>query len=137
MYSGNTQFGAQPQSGYSGMAGQPPMGQPPMGQQPMGQQPVTYNSVPVASNQVVAINQQLDPNQFKLSPIVVKCPYCFQTTTTTVETSCSCCACCVCFMTGFVLYLCIQSCRGKEYCCQDAVHRCPNCGKDIGFYKAI
>jgi len=125
MYSGNTQFNAQPQAGYSGMAAQP---------QP-GQQPVIVNPVPVATNQVAV--QGVNQEQFKLSPVVTKCPHCFQTITTTVETQCSCCACCVFCMTGLLIYLCIQCCRNKDFCCQDATHKCPNCGKDIAFYKAM
>ena len=126
--------GGNPQAGYSGMNNQIPSsqfsGQP---MQPMQQpQMAPAQVVQIASNQLVD-----DPKKYRLSPVVTKCPHCFQTVTTNVETTCSCCACCVCCMTGLVIYLCIQSCRDKDFCCQDAVHKCPSCQKDIFFYKAM
>ena len=135
MHGGNMQAG-----GYSGMqqpAYQPypnqvpssQFGQPQVVQQPqMGQAQV----VPVTTNQMVN-----DPKKYKLSPVVTKCPHCFQQVTTNVETSCSCCACCCCIISFFVIYACIQCCKGKDICCQDAVHRCPSCQKDIYYYKAM
>ena len=135
MHGGNMQAG-----GYSGMqqpAYQPypnqvpssQFGQPQVVQQPqMGQAQV----VPVTTNQMVD-----DPKKYKLSPVVTKCPHCFQQVTTNVETSCSCCACCCCIISFFVIYACIQCCKGKDICCQDAVHRCPSCQKDIYYYKAM
>ena len=140
MHGGNMQAG-----GYSGMqqpAYQPypnqvpssQFGQPQVIQQPQMAQPQTGQAqvVPITTNQMVD-----DPKKYKLSPVVTKCPHCFQQVTTNVETSCSCCACCVCCLTGFVIYACIQCCRNKDICCQDAVHRCPSCQKDIYFYKAM
>jgi hypothetical protein len=140
MHGGNMQAG-----GYSGMqqpAYQPypnqvpssQFGQPQVIQQPQMAQPQTGQAqvVPITTNQMVD-----DPKKYKLSPVVTKCPHCFQQVTTNVETSCSCCACCVCCMTAFVVYACIQCCRGKDICCQDAVHRCPSCQKDIYYYKAM
>jgi hypothetical protein len=140
MHGGNMQAG-----GYSGMqqpAYQPypnqvpssQFGQPQVIQQPQMAQPQTGQAqvVPITTNQMVDY-----PNKYKLSPVVTKCPHCYQQVTTNVETQCSCCACCVCCMTAFVVYACIQCCRGKDICCQDAVHRCPSCQKDIYYYKAM
>jgi len=129
--------GGNPQAGYSGMNNQIPSsqfsGQPMQPMQPMQQpQMAPAQFVPIASNQLVD-----DPKKYRLSPVVTKCPHCFQTVTTNVETKCSCGACCVCCMTLLVVYLCIQCCRDKDFCCQDAVHKCPSCQKDIFFYKAM
>ena len=91
--------------------------------------------VPVASNQIYVAT--INNNIFKLDPVYLNCPFCRQNITTTVETSFSCLACCICMFTGLTLYLCIQLCRGKDICCQDAIHICPCCGKQLGYYKAI
>lgn len=128
--------GGNPYAGYSGMNNQIPSSQfnvQPQQQvimQPQQMGPV--QAVPITTNQIVD-----DPKKYRLSPVVTKCPHCFQTVTTNVETKCSCCACCVCCMTVLVIYLCIQCCRDKDFCCQDAVHKCPSCQKDIFFYKAM
>jgi hypothetical protein len=140
MHGGNMQAG-----GYSGMqqpAYQPypnqvpssQFGQPQVIQQPQMAQPQTGQAqvVPITTNQMVD-----DPKKYKLSPVVTKCPHCFQQVTTNVETSCSCCACCCCIISIFFIYACIQCCKGKDICCQDAVHRCPSCQKDIYYYKAM
>ena len=135
MHGGNMQAG-----GYSGMQQHPnqvpssQFGQPQVIQQPQMAQPQTGQAqvVPITTNQMVD-----DPKKYKLSPVVTKCPHCFQQVTTNVETSCSCCACCCCIISFFIIYACIQCYKGKDICCQDAVHRCPSCQKDIYYYKAM
>jgi len=114
-----------PSSQYNG---QPQIMQPQEVHQQMG----PPQTVPITTNQMVN-----DPKKYKLSPVVTKCPHCFQTVTTNVETRCSCCACCCCIVGVFFIYACYQCCRDKELCCQDAVHKCPSCQKDIFYYKAM
>ena len=91
--------------------------------------------VPVASNQVFVAT--LNSEIFKLDPVFLNCPFCHQNVTTSVETSFSFCACCLCMCTGLTIYLCIQLCRGKDICCKNAIHICPSCGKQLGYYSAI
>ena len=93
--------------------------------------------VPVTNNQIAVASVIYDNNIFKLNPVLIQCPYCRKNVTTTVEPSFSCCACCVCMFTGLLIFICIQLIRGKEICCQDATHYCPNCNNKIAVYKAI
>ena len=99
-------------------------------------QPPEY-VVPVTNNQIAVASVIYDNKMFKLNPVLIQCPFCRKNVTTTVEPSFSCCACCVCMFTGLLIFICIQLIRGKEICCQDATHYCPNCNNKIGFYKAI
>ena len=99
-------------------------------------QPRPQYVIPVASNQIYAagiINNDI----FGLEPVLITCPFCHQNVTTTVEPSWSCCACLICMFTGLLIFICIQLCRNKHICCQDAVHICPNCNNKVGSYKAI
>ncbi len=81
-------------------------------------------------------NQMMNPNMFKTNPIAMNCGFCNKTITTTVVKKCNCCACCLCWFTGVCFYLCVQACRGKDLCCYDATHTCPNCGNVVGTYIA-
>ena len=99
-------------------------------------QPPEY-VVPVTNNQIAVASVIYENNMFKLNPVLIQCPYCRKNVTTTVEPSFSCCACCVCMFTGLLIFICIQLIRGKEICCQDATHYCPNCNNKIAVYKAI
>ena len=99
-------------------------------------QPPEY-VVPVTNNQIAVASVIYDNKMFKLNPVLIQCPFCRKNVTTTVEPSFSCCACCVCMFTGLLIFICIQLIRGKEICCQDATHYCPNCNNKIAVYKAI
>ena len=99
-------------------------------------QPPEY-VVPVTNNQIAVASVIYDNKMFKLNPVLIQCPFCRKNVTTTVEPSFSCCACCVCMFTGLLIFICIQLIRGKEICCQDATHYCPNCNNKVGIYKAI
>ena len=99
-------------------------------------QPQPQYVVPVASNQIyapVVINSDI----FRLEPVLINCPFCHKNVTTTVEPTFSCCACLLCMCTGLLIFICIQLCRNKQICCQDADHFCPNCNNKIASYRAI
>ena len=93
---------------------------------------------------ILVINQPI-PNRIVVanmakigtSPFSCTCIFCGVPITTSVETSCNCCACLLCCWTGFLLYACIQICSGRDICCCDAIHRCPNCKRVVGTYSAL
>ena len=93
------------------------------------QQPVVTNQVQPQVVNVINYN-------FGTTPIMMNCQFCKSPINTTVEKQWNCCTCCLCWMTGLVFFICVQSCRGKELCCYDAVHKCPNCGQILGYYNS-
>ena len=91
-------------------------------------------------NQII-VNQPVQPAiivtnaNIGTSPIATTCVCCGHQITTVVETSLNICSCLLCCYTGLFLYLLIKLCLGKDLCCCDAIHRCPNCGAILGTYK--
>ena len=69
-------------------------------------------------------------------PVSILCPFCKRPITTIVEKNFNCGTCLLCWCTGLLLFICIQSCSGKEIGCCDAVHKCPNCGNVVGEYSS-
>ena len=107
--------------------------------------PIANRRRPMESTNSLIINQTspsvittvvINPDYFKLNPITIQCPFCHRMITTDVKTSWSCLALCLWGFTGWIPYFCIQCCRGKELCCQNAVHYCPCCNNQIGKYSA-
>ena len=101
-------------------------------------QPVLTN--PAYPPQGVVLNQNTNnmpsPNQFKTTPVALNCIFCKQPVTTKVEKTINVCACLLCYCTGLIFYVCVQACRKKDFCCYDAEHRCPNCGRVLGTYNS-
>ena len=64
------------------------------------------------------------------------CPGCGQSIMTNAIRTFNCCTCLLCYCTGILCFLCIQACRGKDFCCYDAVHSCPNCGRTLASYNS-
>ena len=94
----------------------------------------------------IVVNQPLQVQQILVtaaninwgtSPASTICQFCRNPITTNVEKIFNCGACFLCWFTGFVYFVCIQACLGKEIGCMDAVHRCPLCGNMVGVYHAI
>ena len=69
-------------------------------------------------------------------PFETECPFCKKEITTTAIQTFNCGTCCLCYFTGLFLFCCIQLCRGKDICCYDAVHKCPECGKTVAVYNS-
>ena len=69
-------------------------------------------------------------------PYETECPFCKKEITTNAIQTFNCGTCCLFYCTGLFLYCCIQICRGKDICCYDAVHKCPNCGKTVAVYES-
>ena len=72
------------------------------------------------------------PTQLGTGPTSLICPFCFVSVNTVTTSEFNCASCCLCFWIGCLCYFCIQSCRNKSLCCQDIIHRCPNCGSFLG-----
>ena len=102
-------------------------GQPPMSNEPYGptSQVVVNQVVPVMP--VIAHTSQ---------PFTAICPNCKVSILTNSDRKFNCCTCCLCCWTGLLIYLCIQCCREKDFCCYDAVHTCPRCGGVIANYQS-
>ena len=72
----------------------------------------------------------------RASPYITVCPYCRnQVMTSSIQTF-NCCTCLLCWCTGLIWFCIIQSIRGKDIGCYDAIHKCPNCGQTIGVYES-
>ena len=97
--------------------------------QPIAQPVIIQQGAPnaIVVNQPLSVpNIVIVNNRWGLSPVSTTCSFCGTPITTVVEQTCNCSACCLCCFTGFLIYACIQSCNGKEMCCCDGFHKCPN-----------
>ena len=98
--------------------------------------PATYGQPVVTAaivvNQVPAMTVMANTS----SSFATTCPFCKAGITTTSIQTCNCMACILCYFTGCIFYFCFQLCRGKDFCCYDAVHTCPQCGNTIAQYTA-
>ena len=75
------------------------------------------------------------PTEFKDDPISMTCPFCLKVITTKTESKFNCVAC-FCCLIFTLFYCCVQLCLGRNACCCDIKHKCPNCGKILGYYKS-
>ena len=109
--------------------------------------PVNQYGSPVMAPQgnvmpnTIIVNQQVPavvvaPNFFKTTPVAITCNFCKQPINTVVTEEFNFCACLLCWCTGLLWYVIIQAIRGKDICCYDAKHLCPNCGALLGTYQA-
>ena len=70
----------------------------------------------------------------KTAPYSIVCPFCKKNIVTNAVKSFDCISCLLCYF--FCICYCIAQCaRGKECCCYNAEHKCPNCGQVVGIYK--
>ena len=94
------------------------------------QRVITYQTSPVIVNQ--SSPTIIGGYTFGTSPIPVICPFCRSTITTETESEFNCSTCCLCLATGWLCFICIQSCRGKSIYSNDYTHKCPCCGSFLG-----
>ena len=100
-------------------------------------------ATPIVTNQTVVPNQiiyhhiAVAPSIMSVKtymPFNMTCPYCAVEVTTVPETDFNCGICClltffsICFTP---LVLCIHCCVDGDFCCYDAMHKCPLCGRCI------
>ena len=71
----------------------------------------------------------------KCCPVTISCPFCRRIITTKTESKFCCCALC-CFLTCTLLYFPVQLCYKRNIFCCNVAHKCPNCGRIIGYYNA-
>ena len=120
--------------GYPGGQAVPPAGVMPMNAQAV---PITYSTAQpqIIVNQVTPAVTVAIP-AMQATPYLTVCPYCrLQVMTSSIQTF-NCCTCLLCWCTGLIWFCIIQSIRGKDIGCYDAVHKCPNCGQTIGIYES-
>ena len=120
--------------GYPGGQAVPPAGVMPMNAQAV---PITYSTAQpqIIVNQVTPAVTVAIPAT-RATPYLTVCPYCRnQVMTSSIQTF-NCCTCLLCWCTGLIWFCIIQSIRGKDIGCYDAVHKCPNCGQTIGIYES-
>ena len=91
-------------------------------------------SAAIIVNQVAPVGAMVVANTS--SPFACVCPYCRSQIMTNSLQTFNCCTCLMCYCTGLLLFLCIQAVRGKDFCCYDAIHSCPRCGKTIASYNS-
>ena len=120
--------------GYPGGQAVPPAGVMPMNAQAV---PITYSTAQpqIIVNQVTPAVTVAIP-AMQATPYLTVCPYCrLQVMTSSIQTF-NCCTCLLCWCTGLIWFCIIQSIRGKDIGCYDAIHKCPNCGQTIGVYES-
>ena len=100
-----------------------------------GQHIIVAQPQPVVSGAIIVNQNQplLGAPVFSVSPVLMVCPFCQQQITTRVVTNCNIGALCL-FLCITYFYFIIQCIRGKDCCCNDAIHYCPNCGHELGRY---
>ena len=102
--------------------------------------PVVTSPPIMTTPTLVIVNQDstniLHPSQYKTVPVCCQCPNCNKMMTTFVVKKVNCCALCLCLVTGVLWYVLIQCFRGKDLCCYDASHTCPNCNALVGSYTS-
>ena len=72
----------------------------------------------------------------RMSSFYTTCQHCQQKVMTRSIQSFNSCTCVFCCCTGIVIYALIQIIRGKDICCCDAEHICPNCKETIAIYES-
>ena len=107
----------------------------------------TQTMQPIDNPPNAVINNQTSPvtivnnfYDFKTAPISMICPVCKAFIITQVKKSFNCCSCLFCCAStflafGILFYIISQSSNGKQFCCCDATHRCPNCNTILGEYS--
>ena len=95
-----------------------------------------YRSQVVTTTTTAYIEKPVYVNtNFKSSSVSMTCPFCRKTITTKTKAKINFLACFCCLMFN-ILYCCVQICGGKNPCCCDISHICPNCGKIVGHYDS-
>ena len=83
------------------------------------------------------IVDKLDYNtKLGTAPMFMICPKCKAPIITNVETSFNMLNFICCFCNLGILWSCWQICKDKELSCNDAIHTCPNCGKEVDKYES-
>ena len=89
----------------------------------------------IVKNQVEPfVRRNLEVN--RSSAFSTTCQHCQQKVMTQSIQTFNKCTCLFCCCTGIVIYAVIQLIRGKDICCYDAEHRCPNCKETIALYDS-
>ena len=99
-------------------------------------QPVTYVKAMPAKVVVNQIQPNVTITANTSSSFATVCPFSKVGITTIAIKTCNCCTCLLCYCTGLVFFCCVQLCRGKDVCCYDAQHKCPNCGQIVAVYNS-
>ena len=89
-------------------------------------------------NNEIIVNQ-VEPytkNVIRSSSFSTTCQHCQQKVMTKSVQTFNCGTCLFCCCTGMIIYCVIQLIRGKDICCYDAVHKCPNCKQIIAEYES-
>jgi len=73
--------------------------------------------------------------EFRDDPVSMKCPFCLNVITTQTESKFNFVACFCCLIFN-LLYCCFQICLNKNPCCWDIKHKCPKCGRILGYFKS-
>ena len=72
--------------------------------------------------------------EFGSEPVVMTCWNCQVLITTKIEKKWNCLSCIFCYFCN-VFYVIFQAIRKRNILCFDIKHRCPRCGRTLGFYK--
>ena len=91
------------------------------------------NSI-VKNQEVPYVKTNFEAN--RSSAFYTTCQYCQKKVLTKSIQTFNFCTCVFCFCAGFLIYSIIQMIRGKDICCYDAEHRCPECQQVICEYHS-
>ena len=103
----------------------------------------THQNVNIVNNNNVVVNQS-SPTPYvrtnfyvnRSSAFSTTCQHCQKKVMTRSIQTFNWCTCIFCCCTGIIIYFIIQIIRGKDICCYDAEHRCPNCKQTIAEYES-
>ena len=90
----------------------------------------------------VIVNNQVTPyvrtnfEVSKSSSFYTTCQFCKKKIYTKTNQHFNSCTCFFCCCTGCLIYVIVQLIRGKDLCCYDATHKCPECKQIIAEYNS-
>ena len=92
------------------------------------------NSVIVQNQVTPYVRTNYDVN--RSSAFYTTCQFCQKKILTKPIKQFNSCTCLFCCCTGCIIYAIVQIIRGKDLCCYDSTHKCPECKQTVAEYSS-